>query len=82
MEKQVLTQEEIQQLKEIKAKNSNLVEQFGLIEYQIQLINIQKNNIIKELNDIKNIENKLGNELQNKYGNGTIDIENGVFIPN
>lgn len=82
MEKKVLTQEEIQQLKEIKSKNSYLVEQFGLIEYQIQLLNIQKNNIIKELNDIKSIENKIGSELQNKYGNGTIDIENGYFIPN
>jgi len=82
MENKVLTQEEIQKLKDIKSKNSNIVEQFGMIEYQIQLLNIQKNNIVEDLKNIKIEENKLGNELQSKYGNGTIDIENGLFIPN
>jgi stress response protein YsnF len=81
MEKQVLTQEEIQQLKNIREKNAQLVEQFGFVEYQLQTLFLQKEELNKDLKEIKSLELTLGKQLQDKYGDGTIDLEKGEFIP-
>jgi len=82
MENKVLTQEEIQQLKNIREKNSQLVEQFGFMEYQIQILLLQKEELNKNLKEIKSLELILGKQLQDKYGDGTINLEKGEFIPN
>jgi hypothetical protein len=81
MENKVLTQEEIQQLKGIREKNAQLVEQFGFIEYQLQTLFLQKEELSKDLKEIKSLELTLGKQLQDKYGDGTIDLEKGEFIP-
>ncbi len=81
MENKVLTQEEIQQLKNIREKNAQLVEQFGFIEYQLQTLFLQKEELSKDLKEIKSLELTLGKQLQDKYGDGTINLEKGEFIP-
>jgi stress response protein YsnF len=81
MENKVLTQEEIQQLKGIREKNAQLVEQFGFVEYQLQTLFLQKEELNKDLKEIKSLELTLGKQLQDKYGDGTIDLEKGEFIP-
>ena len=82
MENKVLTQEEIQQLKDLREKNSQLVEQFGFIEYELQSLLLQKEELNNSLKEVKSLETTLGKQLQNKYGNGTINLEKGEFIPN
>lgn len=82
MENKVLTQEEIQQLKNIREKNAQLVEQFGFIEYQLQILFLQKEELSKNLKEVKSLEVVLGKQLQDKYGDGTINLEKGEFIPN
>ena len=37
--------------------------------------------LVKFFNDLKEEETKLGEELSNKYGVGSINIESGEFIP-
>lgn len=82
MENKVLTKEEIQQLKDVREKNTQLVEQFGFIEYQLQSLFLQKEEISKNLKEVKSLEIVLGKQLQDKYGDGTINLEKGEFIPN
>jgi stress response protein YsnF len=82
MEIKVLTQEEIQQLKNIREQNAQLVEQFGFIEYQLQSLFLQKEELSKNLKEVKLSEITLGKQLQDKYGDGTINLEKGEFIPN
>jgi len=82
MEIKVLTQEEIQQLKNIREQNAQLVEQFGFIEYQLQSLFLQKEELSKNLKEIRLSEITLGKQLQDKYGDGTINLEKGEFIPN
>jgi len=82
MENKVLTQEEIQQLKNIREQNAQLVEQFGFVEYQLQTLFLQKEELSKNLKEVKSLENTLGKQLQDKYGDGTINLEKGEFIPN
>ena len=79
METKVLIQEEVTQLKDVQQKRSNLAEQFGLLEIQYES---QKQILVSKLNQLSQFEEQLGKQLQEKYGNGTIDIEKGEFTSN
>jgi DNA-binding protein H-NS len=82
MEKKVLTQEEITQLKNVREKRIQLVESFGILELRTQEINLQKENLKDNFKQLIQEETDLGENLQQKYGDGSIDLEKGEFIPN
>jgi hypothetical protein len=44
---------------------------------RIQELELQKENLINLLVEVRNSEATLSNELQSKYGNGTIDLDKG-----
>ena len=81
METKVLTQEEIQSLKDIQSRQQALLSMFGDIEYKIQLLELDKQNLKSQLQKQLEEEAKIGKQLQEKYGDGSIDIEKGEFIP-
>ena len=70
METKVLTQEEISSLKEIQSKRIQLTERFGVLEIQYEA---QKQLLKNELTSLLAKEELVGNQLQQKYGNGSID---------
>ena len=82
MVNQVLTQEEITSLKSVREKRIQLTENFGVIELRIQEFNNQKEILKNELKNLIQEENNLGKTLQQKYGDGSIDLEKGEFISN
>ena len=77
METKVLEQEEIQSIKDLQVKREQLMGDFGFIEMRIQELELQKENLINALVEVRNSEATLSNELQTKYGNGTIDLDKG-----
>jgi hypothetical protein len=79
METKVLTQEELQQIKDIQQEKSVLVEQFGFVEYSIQDLEQQKQTLNSSLFNLKQKEIELGKTLQERYGDGTINVEKGEF---
>ena len=80
METKVLEQEELQQVKDVQQERLTLTDQFGVIEYNIQDLEQQKSQLISRLVILKQKEIELGKMLQEKYGDGTINIEKGEFI--
>jgi len=82
METKVLTQEEITSLKSVRKKRIQLTENFGVIELRIQEFNLQKETYKEEFKKLIQEEIKLGETLQQKYGDGSIDLEKGEFISN
>jgi len=82
MTTKVLTQEEIHSLKLIQEKRLQLTEQFGIIELRIQELKLQKEYLKNELKTLRQEEIKTGETLQQKYGDGTINLEKGEFIGN
>ena len=80
MTTKVLTQEEITQLKAIQEKRFQLTEQFGIIELRIQEFNLQTEHLVDELKKLRQEEITVGENLQKKYGDGTINLEKGEFI--
>jgi hypothetical protein len=82
METKVLTQEEVQSLKNAREKRIQITESFGILESRIQELQLQKEILKQELKNLIESETRLGETLQQKYGNGSINLEKGEFIPN
>jgi hypothetical protein len=82
METKVLTQEEIESLKLVRERRIQLTENFGVIESRIQEFSIQKELFKEELKNLIQEETNLGKILQQKYGDGSINLERGEFISN
>lgn len=80
MEQIFLTQEELQQVTNLNAERADLITKFGAIEYDIQNLELDKEKLVSELDDLNKRSVNLGNELQVKYGEGNINIETGEFM--
>jgi len=80
MEKQFLTPEELQQVNELNDKRNDIVSQFGPLEFEIQSLELRKEVLTEELNQLLKDSETLGNNLQKKYGEGNVNVETGEFI--
>tara|TARA_B100000900_G_C20309490_1_gene605582 strand:+ start:112 stop:360 length:249 start_codon:yes stop_codon:yes gene_type:complete len=80
MEKQVLTTEEIKKLKDFQEKQSSLLYQLGQVEYQLTYFERNKKEIQKQLEAFEEEQKQMAQTLENKYGMGTVNVENGEFI--
>lgn len=82
MEKKFLTEEEIKQIKSLNEQYESIKEKAGIIEIQIMGLNVAKKQLSKELEEMQENERTFGIALNSKYGEGSISIETGEFIPN
>jgi stress response protein YsnF len=80
MENKVLTPEELSKLQELNNKRGDLVERFGILEINIQDLELQKEQLIEELSQIKNAEVEIGALLQEKYGDVNINLSTGEIV--
>ena len=74
-----LSKEEVQTLSQLQSDQQTLINSFGEVEMRIQLAEIKKDSLVEALTSLKNKEVEVGKTLQDKYGNGTIDLESGIF---
>ena len=81
MEKRVLTPEELSKIQELDTKRGELVEKFGMVEINIQDLELQKEQLIEELSQIKKAELEVGALLQQKYGDVEINLAIGEVNP-
>ena len=79
MEKQIVTPEELQSLRNLQQKRDKLTIDFGYIEFQLQELELQKETLIDLLTQLKQEEIQIGQEITNKYGKGSVDLNNGEF---
>jgi hypothetical protein len=79
MSTQVLTPEELQKVQNLQSQRDQLTIDFGFIEFQIQELELQKESLIETLMQLKQQEKLIAKEIQEKYGEGTINIAKGEF---
>ena len=79
MAEQKITPEELKSLKNIQDTQEALVLKFGELEFQIQNLELEKEKLVGQLENYKNKEKKLAEQLTEKYGKGTINVEKGTF---
>ena len=82
MESLKLTQEVIDQIKSIQQRNQAVEIELGQIELVKLTVKQRRLNAEQFLTDLKDEEKTLAEFLEKEYGNGTINIKEGVFIPN
>ena len=81
MENTKLTVEEVEKLTKIQQDNAAVASELGNLEIAKLQIEARREEIVKYYNDLKSEEQAFGKELSEKYGNGTIDLEKGEFVP-
>ena len=74
-----LSQEELDSIKQLQNEQQSLVNQFGQLEYQMQLLELQKDQLVETIGKLQIEEKEIGTNLTEKYGNGTVDLESGMF---
>jgi hypothetical protein len=81
MENTKLTVEEIEKLQDIQQKNAAVATELGNLEITKLQVEARKAEVVEFFNKLKEEEQTFGKELSEKYGNGSIDLEKGEFIP-
>ena len=79
MEQIKLSQEELTTLTQLQATQTNIINSLGQLEYSIQLLELQKEGLTEQIEELKKTETKIGQELTAKYGNGSINLDSGTF---
>jgi hypothetical protein len=81
MENQKLTQEELQQLNALQQKRDSLM--FELSQVGIIKLNLQsREDRVKEFHkELIAEETAVGQQLNEKYGDGNLNLETGEFVP-
>jgi predicted nuclease with TOPRIM domain len=81
MEKKVLTPEELTSLKDLKNKYNQVSLNLGRIEIEFINLSEDKEKLKTDFNNLKNQELSLVEQMKVKYGEGTISLETGEFLP-
>jgi hypothetical protein len=81
MEKQILTSEEITQIKDYQTQLQDVVSSLGALEMQSINIQLQKDKLKEKYLELASKEQEIATELEKKYGKGSISLDTGEFIP-
>tara|TARA_Y100000361_G_C11159008_1_gene345954 strand:+ start:3522 stop:3776 length:255 start_codon:yes stop_codon:yes gene_type:complete len=81
-DKMKLTEEEVSELKELKQEFQQLTNVVGNLEIQIMDYQLKKEQMKVSLNSLQQKEFILAKKLNEKYGEGSISLETGEFLPN
>ena len=83
------TEDEIKQVNDIQMSYAEITNKFGQLsltrirlERQLNSLSDTYNDLVKELTDRQEEENKFLESINEKYGQGTLNPETGVFTPN
>jgi chromosome segregation ATPase len=83
-----LTEEEIAKIKELQSQYNRFVFELGSMETQLAevayhkaTLEEEKSNILEDIKTLGTKERELLATLQEKYGNGNINIETGEITP-
>jgi len=81
MANQKLSKEELTQIEEIQTRTQAVKTELGQLGLaEIDLKN-RRTNVENYLVETQELETKLVKDIEDKYGKGSIDLQNGEFIP-
>ena len=77
METKVLTQEELQSLRNLRDQQNDILTGLGSLEYRITLLESNKAILKSQIAELEKTSADLGTQLTEKYGSGNLDLETG-----
>jgi len=81
MSKQLLTQEELQELQTIKQSILGIASALGELEFQNTIIQLEKERLVEQVRQVKEKESEVLKGFGQKYGDGIINLETGEIDP-
>lgn len=82
------SQEDIDIVKKLQSEYSTTTAQVGQIEIELHLLNKRlkdmqelRDSLFEKYNDLQKQESDLVKSLNEKYGDGVLDLDSGKFIP-
>ena len=81
MEPIKLTEEELENLVSLQRKSAGVTQEFGNLEIMKLQLDARREELVSFYSQLKEDERTFGKELSEKYGDGTINIEKGEFVP-
>ena len=81
MESKKLTKKEIESIVSVQTKTQEIQNTFGAIALRELELSNAKEAQKEAFTELRAEEAKLAKKLEDKYGSGNIDLENGVFMP-
>ena len=75
------TTEELASLKALRSSYSELSHELGQVQLNRFALDRKESELKQQVDETTIKQRNLADELKNKYGNGRIDIDTGVFIP-
>ena len=82
MEKILLSEEELNESRIISQVQNDLNSRIAQLTIQIESLKFQRKNAIEEYSIFAEKNKVFYEEIANKYGFGSIDLETGELIPN
>lgn len=76
-----LEQEELQRIASIQQVSQNITFEFGSIELAKRALEAREDRADEALDALKVSENELVQSLSEKYGDGSINLQDGTFEP-
>ena len=76
-----LAQEELEQIAQIQQVSQNIVIEYGNIELARKALESRTEKANNALNALREKEQEIARSLEEKYGQGSINLQEGTFIP-
>jgi predicted HicB family RNase H-like nuclease len=74
-----LSEETLSQLKSYQKSSNELVFALGQVDFQKAIVEGQRSEVLTQLADLQEEQDKVGKKLQKEYGEGNINLETGEF---
>jgi len=79
-EKTVLTKEEIENLTSLQQQQNDLIFNLGQTDYQLEFFGNRKKEIYQQLGALEGKQTESAQEIEKKYGQGSVNLETGEFV--
>jgi hypothetical protein len=76
----VLTKEEVSNLTSLQQQQNDLIYNLGQTEYQLEFFENRKKEIYQQLGALESKQTETAQEIEKKYGQGSVNLESGEFI--
>ena len=77
MSNPMMTQEELQQIQEVRKQMLQVASALGELSYQETILNLEKEKFVENVKSLREKERNLLSEFGKKYGDGVINLETG-----
>ena len=74
-----LSESELSILNDFQSRNNDIVGQVGAANLRIDALERQRKEELEKFQKLQEEQIKFGKELQEKYGDGNLDLEKGEF---